>query len=341
MSAFITIDEIVEDACHAMDDYLLRNKMKFLRFAKRVYNDDLKLGSVRAAVRQFFEIDKRTNTIKMPCDFHRLSGVYWKDRNGRFHPMYRNDRLNDDIVDIKAKKDCACDCGGKLCNAIKSYESIVEEIEETMPDDSTQTFRCETRKGVDGNGWYYEVVQYPIRIFEDGVWVNTEVKTEKRDLCQLEMEGECVVDCDANVEAVYGCSCSDGNTIVSCPAKMDSYMTECGTWVSEQGFKNVFNITEEGDRLIFPNDIPIDKVLIRYYPVVDLRNIKVPLVARSCMITGILFENFRFKTDRESILAAREFGQRFTNESFALLGELNRYNAAAKNAIMSPVAYFP
>jgi len=341
MSAFVTIEEIVEDACHAMDDYLLRNKMKFLRLAKRVYNDELKLGSVRAAVRQFFEIDKSTNTVKMPCDFHRLSGVYWQDKSGQFHPLFRNDKLHDDIVDIKAANNCACDCGGKLCNAIKSYESIIEEISDEMPNGDPVVFKCERRKGIDGNGVFYEVVQYPIRVYEDGVWTDTVLKTEKRELCELELQGGCVTDCDANVEKVYSCGCSGDEEVVSCLSKMSVFMTECGTWFGQEGFKNIYNITEQGDRLIFPNDIPVDKVLIRYYPVVDLKNIKVPLVARSAMITGILFEYFRFKTDRDSVLLAREFGQRFTNQSFALLGELNRYNSDEKNVIMSPRAYFP
>ena len=342
MSAFVTIEEVVEDACHAMDDYLLRNKMKFLKLAKRVYNDDLKLGSVREPVRKYFNIDKRTNTIQMPCDFHRLSGVAWKDEYGVLHPLYRNDRLNDDIVDIKAKKDCACDCGGQLCNLIKGYESTEEDITVDTPQGGTETFTCKTMKGYDGNGWYYEVVQYPIAVHENGVWTGNELKTEKRELCKLEYDQEtgCVSDCAANVEAVASCGCNV--EFVRLTSSMDTFMVECGSWFSRGGFfNNVFNITESGDRLIFPSDIPIDKVLVRYYPVVDLRNIKVPLVARSAMITGILYENMRFKTDRESVLMTREFSRRYTNESFALISELNRYTSAEKNVIMSPVAYIP
>jgi len=175
MSAFVTIEEVVEDACHAMDDYLLRNKMKFLKLAKRVYNDDLKINGIREPVRQFFHINKHTNSIKMPCEFQHLSGVSWQDRSGRFHPMFRNDKLNDDIVDIKAKKDCACSCGGQLCNLIKGYESTIEEVEVETPDDSTETFTVRTMKGFDGNGWYYETVQYPMRVYEDGVWVRNEL----------------------------------------------------------------------------------------------------------------------------------------------------------------------
>ncbi len=59
------------------------------------------------------------------------------------------------------------------------------------------------------------------------------------------------------------------------------------------------------------------------------------------MITGIIFENIRYKTDRDSLLLTRELGQRYANQKFALIQELNKYNAASKNAIMSPVAYIP
>ncbi len=349
-SAFCTLEEIVEDACFSMDDFLLRNKMKFLRIGKRVYNDDLKLSAVKIPKRQFFYINKTNNTIQMPCDFHHLSGVSWMDKSGQFHPLYRNEKLNDDIVDIKAKKDCACSCGGTLCNLIKSYESIVEEVEFDTPNGGTETFSCMTIKGVDGNGWYYETIQYPIAVYEDGVWVSNELKTEKRDLCKLEYDAEtgCVLDCPENEEAVTSCACSHrtddcgSNQLVAITSKMDTYMIECGTWFSRNyGFKNIFNISEEGDRLIFPSDIPIDKVLVRYYTVNDVKNIKVPLAARSTMITGILYENVRFKTDRDSLLLTRELGQRFANEKFALIGELNKYNAASKTQIMSPVAYIP
>lgn len=341
-SAFCTLDEIVEDACFSMDDFLLRNKMKFLRLGKRVYNDDLKLSAVKIPKRQFFYINKTNNTIQMPCDFAHLSGVSWQDKNGQFHPMFRNETLNDDIVDIKAKKDCACDCGGTLCNLIKSYESISEEVEFATPNGGTETFTCMTIKGVDGNGWYYETVQYPSAVYEDGIWVSNELKTEKRDLCKLEYDAEtgCVSDCTENVEAVTSCGCR--TEIVHVTSKMDSYMVECGVWFSRNfGFKNIFNVSEEGDRLIFPSDIPIDKVLVRYYVNVDLNNIKVPVAARSVMITGILYENIRYKTDRDSLFLTRELGQRFANEKFALIAELNKYNAASKNAIMSPVAYIP
>jgi hypothetical protein len=340
VSGFISLEEVVEDACHAMDDYLLRNKMKFLRIGKRVWNDDLKLNSVKIPVRQFFQIDKRTNSIKMPCDFHHLSGVAWQDRNGQFHPMFRNDRLNDDIVDIKAKKDCACDCGGQLCNLIKSYESISEEVTVSTPQGGEETFTTMTIKGIDGNGWYYENKQFPIRIFEDGVWVQNELKTEKRELCKLELENGCPTDCEANIEAVTSCGCR--TELVRITSKLDYYMVECGTWFSRGGeFKNIYNISEEGDRLLFPPDLPVDKVLVRFYKVNELKDIKVPLVARTALITGILYENMRFKTDRESVLLAREFSRKFANESFALIQELNRYNSAQKNAIMSPVAYIP
>lgn len=201
---FIKIEEIVTDTCHAIGDYLERNKMKFLRIAKRVYNDDLKMGSIRKPVRQFFNIDKSKNTIQMPCDFHRLSSVSYMDNLGQFHPLYRNERLHDDIVDIAAVKDCGCKCGGKLCNTIKNYESIVQDVQAELPSGQMQTFRTEYYKGVDGNGVLYEVRKFPQAVFNNGGWTDTVLTTEKRELCQLETENGCVKDCKENLEKVCG-----------------------------------------------------------------------------------------------------------------------------------------
>ena len=340
VSGFVSLVEVVEDACFAMDDYLLRNKLKFLRLGKRVWNDDLNLNSVKMPVRQFFNIDKTTNTIKMPCDYHRLSGVSWQDKNGQFHPMYRNDKLTDDIVDIKSKNNCLCDCGGTLCNLIKSYESISEQVTVSTPNGGEESFTTYFIKGIDDNGWYYETKQYPQRVYVGGQWTSNELVTEKRELCKLELEDGCPTDCEANVESVTSCGCR--TELVRITSKLDYYMMETGTWFSRDcGFNNIYNITEEGDRLIFPSDLPIDKVLVRFYKVNDLKDIRVPIVARATMISGILFENMRFKTDRESVLLTREFGQRYANQKFALVNELNPYNSAEKNAIMSPVAYIP
>lgn len=353
MAVFVPIIDVVEEACFSMDDFLLRNKMKFLRFAGRIYNDDMNLGAIKATKRQFMNINKRTNTIDLPENCLKLSAVSWVDESGKEWPLFRNGRLSDDIVDIKADPNCACGCKNELCNMIKGYESISEEVTDELPNGDPVTFTCLSIKGYDPDGTFYETKQYPIRRFTDGVWTGTELETEKIELCKLELDSAgCVVDCEDNFQAVATCGCGGSNTTsselpanvvrLSCTPILSTFAIQSGSCYSAgMQFVNVYNLTELGNRLIFPPEFPKDKVLVRYYVNTGLKDIGIPSVARKAFISGLMFYLYENRPDRESQQLAAIFESRYTKQQFALVQEMNKYNKDEQQMIMTPPVRWP
>ena len=133
MQKLIPINEVILMACMGDNDILQQKKMKYLAYAKDIYNNDLNLTIIKDTKRIILEIDKKTNTVQLPCDLSYVSGVYTIGKNGEFLPVYRNERLHNDIVDLSVIKNCECDCNNELCNMIKGYESITEIIEAELP----------------------------------------------------------------------------------------------------------------------------------------------------------------------------------------------------------------
>lgn len=350
MAIFIPIEEVVEDACHSIGDYLMRKKMRFLRFAKRIYNDDLNLGVIKDVRREFMYINRRTNTIDMPSESIKLSAISYMDECGVEWPLYRNPTLNDDIVDIKADKNCACSCGNELCNMIKGYESKIETITDSMPNGDPVTFKAYSIKGYDDNGSFYETKQYALRKYTNGVWTDTVLETEKTELCKLELDQNgCVVDCEENFQKVASCGCgttapgsSDlpGNVYrVSCTPILSTFSIACGQWYScTNEFVNIYNISELGDRIIFPADFPIDKVLVRYFVNTNLKEMKIPSVARQAFITGLMYYHYENSADMNEARLSELYSRRYTDQKFALLQEMNKYTSVAKRMILTPPA---
>lgn len=341
MSKSYPIEEVVRLACLASDDILQRNKGKFLKYAPIVW-DDLQLKSIKDAKRQLFQVNKRTNTVNLPCAQEYLCSVSVMDRSGIIHPVYRNDRLHDDIVDIAAAKDCFCEkkCASRLCNLIKGYEAIQEVKTEAMPDSSTKDFLCVTRRSYDNNGFFYEERQYPIRIYHNGVWVDVQLKTENKTLCKLELDDKgCVCDNDKNFESICSCTGLNNNPeivyggtaqgagnaktwVYYCASKYDVFNTQCNR-SCHNPFMDIYNISEDGNRLIFPKHFGWDKVLIRWFEDPNLRDLQVPYLALDSFIAGIKWWNVRFN-DKMQILEPK-YSQTYSNLKFGLLKDLNRY----------------
>lgn len=115
MAKFDHITDVVESLCIRSGDTLMRNKALFLEVSGDVWtdmNEDvLKITErVKIPVRRLFHINKKTNSIDLPCDALRVGSVDIY-HNGIFYPVYRNDAVSDEFVEIGQTKDCACEIG--------------------------------------------------------------------------------------------------------------------------------------------------------------------------------------------------------------------------------------
>jgi len=352
MPKFLTIRQLADQATFLVKDYQQINRMRFNKLAADFVFPDFEFEVVKEAKREYLYVNKRTNTIELPCDCIQVSSLSWVDQYGRLHPIYRNTSLHDDIVDFGAKRDCACTCSGDLCNMIKGYESVITYVDAEMPDTTTETFTCVNRKWYSADGTYYEQTQAPQRVYESGEWVTTEVVTTDTELCKLELtETGCVRDCEENYAAVTSCGCSwYGDDCCGTPPALKSvdgytlstaYAIESGRWFSLPcaGFNNIYNINDQGDKLIFPYDFGFDRVLLRYYSNVPMQEMKVPFAAAYAFICGIMFYNIAFDDKQQQM--AMVLSMKYSRAKFALIEELNKYNQQEVLEIMSPYTYVP
>lgn len=364
MKTFLTVDEVIDLPLLGNGDILKRGKGRMAKWAKLVYQD-LQLNVLKMPNRQYFNINKRTNSINLPCEYSQVSSVNIRDRFGIFYPVWRNERLTGDVVDIAASRDCACEynCGYKLCNTIKSYEATTEVIEDKMPDNSDVSFTCVTRKTIDSTGNFVEQKQYPQRVYESGVWVDTVLYTENIKLCAVEVDNNgCVCDTDSNIELLCNTCCTNTDQIpfggtswnppcdnqnidtwrYYCNSKLDWFSVQCGQDIRcFNPFRDIYNISEEGNRLIFPPSFGFDKVLVRWYGVQSTGDIKVPLIAADTFATGLLFYDHEYSTDFNDQKLASIFGDKYSKKKWGLFSDLNRRRIAEYRMILTPPVYVP
>lgn len=360
MSRFVPINEVVMLPMLGNHDYLQRSKGRFLTWSKFVWQD-MEMSVVKNPVRQMFKINKRTNTIDMPCNFLQLCSVNVKV-NGVFYPVYLNDKLHDDLVDISASKDCACEnkCGYKMCNTIKGYEAVVSVKSDYMPDGTAIDFNCVDRKAIDDNGFLYEELQYPERIYVSGVWTTTEKKTEKKKLCKVEVdENGCCMDTEENITNVCNsCGISDYNPPVGgtancppnkhdktwiyyCNSKADWFGVQCGSYPSglQKECNNIYNISELGNRLIFPHNFGFDEVMIRFYADITTNNLMIPFIAVDTFAMGLKWYDKKFDDRGQNL--AQVYGKQYALMKFGLVKELNKYRIEELGKIFAAPKYIP
>lgn len=364
MSRFFTIKEAVDLRLLGNADNLKRDKLRLMSWGKFVYQD-LNLSVVKKATRKRFKINKATNTIEMPCSFLQLSSVN-VEICGIEYPVYRNQKItsNDDIVDVGASKDCGCEfnCGYKLCNTIKGYEAVEHTEDDYNPNGSAVSFDCIDRKGIDDQGFFYEIKQYPKRIYTDNVWTSTVLYTETIKKCKVEVdENGCCTDCEENIDAVCdACGitnvsnnlCCIGGT-ANCPpasdcdtwtyycsSKLDWFSIQCGSFpYFRRECNNIYNISELGDKLIFPSDFGFDTVIVRWYEDLGLKDIQIPVIAIDTFILGLMWWDCRFNDNKQAL--GDKYGRDYAKLKFGLLKELNKYRTAELGMIIAPPTYVP
>lgn len=363
MSRFIPIVEAVKLSLLGNNDILQRDKGRMLTWAPHVFHD-LELTTIKAPTRQVIQINKRTNSIDLPCPFDQLSSVNVIDDCGVIYPVYKNNTINRGLVEISAPKDCACEykCGYQLCNTVKGYEAVTTVKSDKLPNGEDISFTCIDRKAIDSNGFFYEEIQYPQRIYEDGVWVNTVLHTQTRELCKVEIDNNgCICDTDGNIDALCNCcginTCNPGDIcyggtsmtppnencdtwIYYCNSKADWFSMQCGcfpNWRKE--CNNIYNLSELGNRLEFPANFGFDKVLIRFYQDVNLQNLQIPFIAIDTFIMGLKWWNVRFD-DKKQPLAVK-YESDYSKLKWGLIGELNKYRIAELKMILAPTTFVP
>lgn len=364
MGRFIPNDEIIRDLCLRNEDFQQRKRGLYLNCSKDAFLD-LNLTTVKMAKREIFHINKRLNAIDFPCDFLKLSSVNIIDRHGCFIPVFKNDSLHSKMVDVSAAKNCACEfnCGYKLCNTVKGYEAVVSVKTDKLPNGDPISFKCVDRKSIDPNGFFYSETQYPLRVYEDGVWTNTVLHTESKKLCSVEVDvNGCICDTDANVNKLcHACGIDvagipvggDANSfhndpkvdtwIYHCNSKFDWFSTQCGAHGFGQhrrhDFNHVYNVEEDNNRIIFPSHFGHDRVMVRYYHDISLKNIQVPFIAKECYMTGLQY--FANTNNDKKQQLANVYEVKYSKQKFALLQELNKYRISEMRMILTPPVRVP
>lgn len=365
MSTYLSVDEAVELVLLGNEDILRRDRMKMIKWSRYVW-EDLKLDVLKQPVREYFNIDKRTNSIQLPCPFTQVSSVNVRDRFGNFFPVWRNERITDDIPDVAAGKDCSCEykCGNKLCNTIKGYEAIVSTKYDKLPDGSEISFTCVDRKMVENNGTFIEQLQYPQRVYESGVWVNTILYTENKILCKVELDHNgCVCDTEHNIDALCNTCCDDNSNVNAipfggtadnppcnnqdintwkyyCNSKLDWFWYQCGCEVGcLNPYDMIYNISELGNRLIFPKNFGFDRVVLRYYKTQNTADIKIPLIALDAFAMGLKWWDARFNDKKQQL--AMLYSSEYTKMKWGLFSELNKRRLAEWRMIITPPTFVP
>jgi len=361
MSTYVTIDELLDLPLLGGNDLLKRNKGRYIKWSKFIM-DDLKLTVLKTPNRQEFQINKRTNSIDLPCNASEVSSVNLKDKWGNQYPVWKNERLTGEIVDIAASRDCACEykCGYKLCNTIKGYVATTTVITDKLPDNTDISFTCVTRKCVDASGNFYEQKQYPQRIYESGVWVDTILYTENIQLCKVEVNPHgCVCDTQENIDLLCDTCCTTnpqlipfgGNSmnppcegidtwIYYCNSKLDWFSVQCGhDSFCYNPFRDIYNVSEDGNRLIFPANFGFDRVVVRWYGSTNTGEITLPLIAADVFAMGLKWWDARFDDNKQQL--ALLYGKQYSDLKWGLLGELNKRRLAEYRMILTPPVFVP
>lgn len=346
------------------EDYLQRSRMRLLAWSKYVW-EDMNLTTIKVPVRKVFKINKRNNSVTLPAESVKVSSVSVIGKHGELLPVFRSEKVEgSDLVDVGAKYDCGCDkkCGNKLCGIIQNYQAIQSVKHDKNPDGTDVSFNCVDRKFILGDT-FYEQIQYPLRVYVSGVWVETILNTEDRELCKVEIDAKgCVIDTDENVERLCN-SCGynyveSGNSefyggtaskppapnvdtwVYYCNSKMDWFATQCGHYpYVKNDVNNYYTISELGDRLIFPPHFGFDKVVIRYYETPNLKDLQIPTIALDTFILGIKWWDCRFNDRKQNL--AEKYKDDYVSSKWGLLLELNKYTIEALRMITTPPVDMP
>lgn len=311
-----TMDEVIKGILGREGDTLGTNYLKYLTAANDVYID-LNLHAMRMTKREWLHVDNRTKSIKKPDGCLLACSISVIDHCGNLVPLIVNTNLKSDIVDISQDKDCHCECGcsSELCGNIKNYELMTEVISAKKPDGTTYPFVATTRKKINRDGSLVIERVFPQAKYVNGVWTETSLVTDEEFLCKLEMEEcGCVKQTPQNIEAVHAC-CGE------------RFYDECGRTFHHccETHDPTFNVSEGGDRIIFPSGFMYEKVLFRFFYDAPTPKLLVPVVARRAIMYGIK-EDLEVFDRKPSMQKANMFSSKYTIEKTRMQKLFTRYS---------------
>jgi len=323
-------DEIIKSLLIRKGDIPGVNFMKFKSVVPDVYRD-LNLFVIRFAKRYLIEVDKNTNSFNIPEDSLLASSLSYIDECNKIKPMFINRNITDDIVDIQLDKDCYCECGckSKLCGQIKNYESIVTDSVELLPNSTTEVFTSTTRKRLDTDGRFVIERTFPVRTYEDGIWVGVELKTEIEELCKLDVkECGCPKDTEENTCKVN--ACCNANT----------FAQECGDPMCDFENTNTYNFSEDGRRVVLPSGFGYNQVLYRYYGETSVKDMRIPVLARKAFIDGLVDFTVAYD-DSQPLWRITKSENKYIDSKGKLFTLMNRYSISALYQALCPPRCMP
>lgn len=377
MPRFEPVMEVIDSLCLRSGDIQRRKKGLYLDVCQDVWNDlnetTLRIAKrLKIPVRKEFQVNKRTNSIEMPCNSNRLASVNVVDECGIIHPVYRNLSIHDDIVDVPAEKNCACEhnCGYKLCNTIKGYVAVQTIQSDTLPNGNPISANCISRIAVGKNGVVYKEEQFLERVYTNGIWTDTIVQTKSTQMCECETnEHGCICDTEENVNRLCAScgirnfedniaprnhsECVGGTAVCPpnpncnewtyyCDNKMDWFTVQCGCDGKRglrRDFNNVYNIGENGRRLIFPSNFGFEKALVRFYEDISIDNLVIPYVAKQTYMMGL--QSFASELNPDLFQIGEAFGNKYSRYKWGLFGDLNKMRIAELRNTIAGKSHVP
>lgn len=323
-------DEVIKSLLIRKGDIAGVNFLRYKSVVPEVYRD-LNLYVIKFTKRYLIEVDKDTNSFELPCDSLIPASVSYIDECNKIRPLIINRNITDDIVDISQDKDCHCECGCKsdLCGLIHSYESIVTDTIEQLPNGTTEVFTSTTRKRMDADGKFVIERTFPVRKYEDGTWVGVELETEIEELCELEVsECGCVKNTEDNVCKVNAC----------CNA--DTFKAECGDTICDSVNSTTYNFSEQNRRIILPTTFGYKKVLYRYFGETGVKDMRIPLIAKPAFINGLEATILPFD-DTQPLWRIRNMSRMYSDAKDDLFTLMNRFSMRELNQVLNPERNMP
>jgi hypothetical protein len=126
-----------------------------------------------------------------------------------------------------------------------------------------------------------------------------------------------------------------------CNNKMDWFTVQCGC--DPRGFRkgchNIYNISENDNRLVFPHNFGFEKVLVRFYEDIELDNLVIPYMAKGTFMTGLQYFSTKFNSELRDL--SESFGQQYSREKWGLFLDLNKMRIAELGNTIAPAAHIP
>lgn len=303
-SGKIKLTDLVNEIFLLKGDASRREFLRYKAIAKNIYRE-LNLFKIKEAKRVFLDVDKHTNSIKLPSDNILFSSISVINDCNKLIPLVMNSSIADqDIIDATIDKKCKCnecDCQNEDCGSIYKYELITETVSMVMPDNSFQDFEKTIIKRIDKDGQIWQEINEPVIIFdENGVHTSTEIVPKIEAICKLDIkECGCVEDTESNKSKLSECSFAQIFAVESgscnpCYAHNNPY---------------TYNINEEETRVYFDTNFDFDKVLLRYYSNESNSEIEIPIIAKEAVLLGTEWKASLFSNEksRYGVSRTRDF----------------------------------